>query len=102
MQEQNDSVEDGVWVFLGDKVGSSNTNDLFLEVQGFLTPDKTGNTPSTTLAAGPVPIEIITVRCAKQIEDMDVELKLGSGPYQLVGNAPSSPTVNTTLFPAAL
>lgn len=101
VREQDDSVEDGVWVFIGDKVGSSNTNDLFLEVQGFVTADKTPDAPSTNLAAGSIPIEIITVRCAKQIKDQDVEIKLGSGNYQLIGNAPSTPSINNTLFPAA-
>jgi len=103
MREQDDDVTDGLWVFIQDKVGSTNTNDLFLEVHNLtFVPDKTPDAPSSNLAAGPVPIEIIVVRCAQQVRNMDIELKLGSGAYQLVGNAPTTSTINDTLFPPAL
>ncbi|MCS6913639.1 MAG: zinc dependent phospholipase C family protein [Myxococcales bacterium] len=102
MRELDDSVEDGVWVFLGDKVGSNSTADLFLEVHGFIWRDTTPDEPSIHVPAGEVPIEIIVARCAKQIEDVDVQLRLANGTYRLVGDTPSTPEVNETLFPPAL
>lgn len=103
MREQDDDVTDGLWVFIQNKVGSTNTNDLFLEVHNLtFVPDKTADAPSSNVPAGPVPIEIIVVRCAQQIRDMDIELRLNGGPYQLVGNAPTASTINDTLFPPAL
>jgi len=103
MREQDDDVTDGLWVFIQNKIGSTNTNDLFLEVHNLtFVPDKTADAPSINIPAGPVPIEIIVVRCAQQIRDMDIELKLNGGAYQLVGNAPTTSTINDTLFPPAL
>jgi hypothetical protein len=103
IRENNDEVADGIWAFATTaQVGSKNVNDLFLEVHSLATPDLTGDTPSKTLAAGPVDIEIIVLRCAQQIKDIDIELRLNGGAYQLVGNVSSSPTINDTLFPPAL
>jgi hypothetical protein len=99
VREQNDVVEDGIWVFIGNNVG---TGTFFLEVHGFVFPDGTSDEPSTNLPAGDIPIEIIVARCAKQISDIDAEIRLGGGSYQLIGNAPTTPTVNDTLFPPAL
>lgn len=99
VREQNDVVEDGIWVFIGNNVG---TGSYFLEVHGFAFPDGTADDPSTNLPAGDVPIEIIVARCAKQISDIDAEIRLAGGSYQLVGNAPTAPTINDTLFPPAL
>ena len=99
LREQNDVVEDGVWVFVDKNVGSGT---FFLEVHGFVFPDGTTDEPSTNLPAGDIPIEIIVARCAKQISDIDVEMKLGGGSYQLVGNAPTGSTISDTLFPPAL
>ena len=102
MRERNDVVEDGVWAFLGSNVGSLNVNDLFLEVHGFATPDKTPDEPSTSFAAGKVPIEIIVARCAQQIKPVHVEIAFGGGAYNLVGNVPSTPAIDDALFPPAL
>ncbi|MFO0575938.1 MAG: hypothetical protein U1A78_18215 [Polyangia bacterium] len=99
LREQNDVVEDGIWVFLDKNVGSGT---FFLEVHGFVFPDGTADEPSTNLPAGDIPIEIIVARCAKQISDIDVEMKLAGGSYQLVGNAPTGSTISDTLFPPAL
>lgn len=99
VREQNDVVEDGIWVFIGNNVG---TGTFFLEVHGFIFPDGTADEPSTNLPAGDIPIEIIVARCAKQISDIDAEIRLAGGSYQLIGNAPTTPTVNDTLFPPAL
>lgn len=101
MREQDDSVEDAVWAFLNDKVGSSNVGDLFLEVQGFAWPDKTEDAPSATFPAGDLPIEAILVRCTEAIKDVDIQIDLGDG-WQLVGDAPTQPVINTQLFPPAL
>lgn len=99
VREADDDVEDGLWIFVGNNVG---TNNFFLEVHGFLIPDRTGNTPSMMLPAGDVPVEIIIARCAKQIIDVDAEIILGSGGYQAIGNVASTPEITTTQFPAAL
>jgi hypothetical protein len=102
MRERDDSVEDAVWTFLGPDVGSSSTNDVFLEVHGFVWPELSSNEPSTTMQAGNVPIEAILVRCAQQIQPVDVEIALGNRGYQLVGNTRTKPLINEDLFPPAL
>ncbi len=101
IREADDSVEDGVWAFVGDKVGSANTNDLFLEVHGFPWADKTSDEPSRAISAGDVPIEVFVVRCAKPIEPVDVQVDLGGG-WKLLGDAQTKPKLGPTLFPPAL
>lgn len=100
--EDDDEVADGIWAFIENKVGSSNPSDLFLEVHSLAIPDKTVDAPSTTPAAGLVPIEIIVLRCNKTIKDIDIKLRLNGGAYQHVGNVSSNPTIDDTLFPPAL
>lgn len=100
MREQDDSVEDGVWVFLDDDVGSDSTADLFLEVHGFVWPENTPDLPTATFPAGDVPIEAILYRCTEALEPVDVEVSFGNG-FQLVGEAPSSPLITDELFPPA-
>jgi hypothetical protein len=102
MREQNDEVADGIWAFIQDNVGKSNTNQMFLEVHSLATPDKTLDEPSINLPAGPVPVEIMVLRCQQPLKDIDVELRLNGAPYRLVGNVSSSPTIDDTLFPPAL
>ena len=102
MRERNDDVEDVVWTFLGGDVGSNDPDDLFLEVHGFLFPDATPPEPSATFAGGDVTLEAILVRCNQEIRDVDVEIELNGGGWQLVGSAPTKPEINTTLFPTAL
>jgi hypothetical protein len=102
MKELNDGVEDGVWAFLGSKVGSSLLSDLFLEVHGFAWADSTPDEPSLSFSAGDLPVEIIIARCAKQIAPVDVMISLGGGPFTLVGNAPTVPEINDNLFPPGL
>lgn len=102
MREEDDSVEDGVWAFIGDAVGSSNVGDLFLEVHGFVWPDATPDEPSVDLPAGDVPIQAIVVRCTEQIVDVDVQLSLGGAGFELVGNVGSTPLIDDELFPPAL
>ncbi len=102
MREQNDSVEDAVWVFLEDAVGSSNVGDLFLEVHGFIWPDATDNEPSIDIAAGDVAVQAILVRCTEQISSVDVEISLQGAGFELLGTVGSSPTIDEELFPPAL
>ena len=102
MREQDDSVEDAVWVFLDDAVGSDNVNDLFLEVHGFVWFDNTPDEPSVNLPGGDVPIEAILVRCTEQITDVDVEIEFQGAGWEPVGLVGSTPEINTTLFPPAL
>jgi hypothetical protein len=99
MRELDDSVEDAVWVFLGDKAGVGSKNDLFLEVHGFVWADATPDAPSTQLPAGDVPIEVIVVRCTEKIKDVDVEIRSGAGPWELVGDVDSTPVITPQLFP---
>src|SRR5690606_6911430 len=102
MREQDDSVEDAVWVFLDDAVGSSNVGDLFLEVHGFVWPDATSNEPSVELPAGDVPIQAIVVRCTEQIVDVDVQISFGGAGFELLGDVGSTPAIDDELFPPAL
>jgi hypothetical protein len=102
MREADDSVEDAVWVFVGDDVGSDNTDDLFLEVHGFAWPDKTPDEPSADLPAGDVAIEAMLVRCTEAIKDVDVELRLPGDDWKLVGEVASTPVINDELFPPAI
>ncbi|MBK7402171.1 MAG: hypothetical protein IPJ34_39510 [Myxococcales bacterium] len=104
MRELNDDVEGALWAFVGPKVGSSALSDLFLEVHSKAAADSTADEPATTFAAGDVPVEILVLRCAKTLvsNQYDVQIKLGAGAFQLVGNAPSTPQFDDTLFPPAL
>ena len=102
MREANDAVEDAVWVFLGDAAGTGQEMDLFLEVQGFAWPDETSDEPSASFPAGDVPIEAILVRCTEAISDVDVQIQVPPSDWQIVGDAPTVPVINTTLFPPAL
>jgi MYXO-CTERM domain-containing protein len=101
MRELDDSVKDAIWAWLGPKVGSNVTDDLFLEVHGHAWADATVDEPSGHFAAGDVPIEIMILRCKTQITKIDVQIDTGSG-WTLVGNAPSLPRIDATLFPPAL
>ena len=100
MRERNDSVEDGVWAFAGDNIGSDNVNDLFLEVHGFVSADLTSDEPSKDTAAADVPVEFILIRCTDQIEPVDVELRLGVGAWTAVGASPTLPELDPETFPA--
>ncbi len=102
MREGDDSVEDAVWVFLDDKVGSDNTDDLFLEVHGFAWPDKTPDEPSGNFPAGDLPFEAILVRCTEAIKDVEVEIRLPNDDWMLVGDVDTTPVINEELFPPAL
>ena len=102
MREGNDSVEDAVWVFLGDQAGKGGEDQLFLEVQGFAWPDATSDAPSANFPAGDLPIEAIVVRCTEKISNVDVEVQLPNSQWQLVGNAPSTPPIDPELFPPAI
>jgi hypothetical protein len=102
MREADDSVEDAVWVFLGDKAGVGGEKDLFLEVQGFAWPDETSDEPQADFPAGDLPIEAIVVRCTEAIKNVDVEVMPPGGQWTLVGNAASTPPIDPMLFPPAL
>lgn len=103
LRERDDDVMDAVWAFIGSKANTSlSVADLFLEVHGKASADSTVDEPSTTLSTGEVPIEIFVLRCAAKIQQTDVEISLGGGAWQLVGNAPSIPQIDATLFPPVL
>jgi hypothetical protein len=102
MRERDDSVSDGAWVFLDGRVGSRRPEDLFLEVFGFYAWEHTSNEPALTSNAGDIPVEIIVVRCASAIRNVALEINMGGGGWRLVGEAPTSPSIDPTLLPAAL
>lgn len=103
MRELDDDVKDAVWAILGAKAGVGLAlSDLFLEVHGKAAADSTADEPSTTLAAGEIPIEIFVLRCASKIQKTDVQIAFGSGAWQLVGNAPTVPLIDDATFPPAL
>jgi hypothetical protein len=99
MRELDDTVEDGVWVFLNDAVGSSSTARLFLEVHGFAWADKTPDSPEVTMDAGDIPVEVILYRCTEPVIPVDVQIDLGTNLYQLLGDADTEPDLAPELFP---
>lgn len=104
MREDDDDLEDALWVFLDDEVGSSSVGDLFLEVHNWSNPDATSDVVTRTVAAGDVPIEILLVRCAMPFDgkELRVEMNLGGGGWRLVGEQPSNPDLDDALFPPVL
>ncbi|MCB9606536.1 MAG: hypothetical protein H6716_08090 [Polyangiaceae bacterium] len=103
LREQNDQVQDALWAWLGDGVGSNNTNDLFLEVHSLAGADLTPDEPSASFAAGSVDFEAMVLRCNDAItKQIDVQVRFGNGAWTLVGNAPTTPLINDSLFPPAL
>ena len=102
MRENDDSVEDAVWAFLGDKAGNGGENDLFFEVQGFAWPDASSDEPDADFGPGDLPIEAIVVRCTESIKDVDVEIQLPNSQWALVGDIASMPPIDPKLFPPAL
>jgi hypothetical protein len=101
MREYDDDVRDAVWAWAGPNVGSSNTNDVFLEVHGHAPADLTADAPSITFAAQALPIEVMVLRCSQSLQDIDVETNIGSG-WESVGAAPTQPQIDDQLFPPAL
>jgi MYXO-CTERM domain-containing protein len=104
MRELDDDVKDAVWAFVGDGVAgvSLNTADLYLEVHGKAAADSTPDEPTVTIPAGSYPIEIFVLRCAAKIQQTDVQVSLGGGAYQLVGNAPTTSDFDVAIFPPVL
>jgi hypothetical protein len=103
MREDDQLVEDGLWVYLGGDAGTTtDSDDLFLEVHGFLWSPETGDEPCTVLPKGDIAVEILMIRCAVQIEEVRLEMKLGSGSWKKVGLQPTKPEYPTELFPPVL
>ncbi|MEM9068416.1 MAG: MYXO-CTERM sorting domain-containing protein [Myxococcota bacterium] len=106
-RENDDRLEDGLWMFAQDGVGGSSfTSDVLLEVHNWANPDRTDDEVriSPDPAAGAVPFEVIAVRCGMPFagKEMRAELRLGGGAWMLVGEQPSTPIINDDLFPPAL
>jgi hypothetical protein len=99
-RELDDVVEDGVWVFLGDGVGSSDPLDIAFEVHGFAWNDD--EEIYTDRPAGAVAFEIVSARCAVAIEDVDLEWRVAGAPWEPMGKASFTPVVTAELFPPAL
>nr|QRN75772.1 Hypothetical protein MSR10575_88590 [Sandaracinus sp.] len=105
LREEDDTVEDAVWAFIGDDVGGTTIDDLFLEVHHFAPPDETVDEPSLDLAAGDLPIEIIIPRCEMNFTgsgQVRVEPRLGTAPYRLLSEQPIRPVIDASLFPPVL
>ena len=99
MRERDDVVEDGLWVFLDNNIGSSNPGNLFLEVHGLVYADKTADEVSASFAAGLIPIEVILIRCDQTIKPVHVEVGLGAKNWQTMDTAPTAPELFPSLFP---
>ena len=98
VRERNDSVEDGIWVWLDDNVGAQ-TNGLALEVHGFLWPDATPDVGGGSYPAGDVPVEVLVVRCGAPIEDVELEVSVGAG-WISAGDVPATLEISETMFPS--
>jgi len=98
LREADDSVEDGLWVWVGDDVGGG-FKDLFLEVHGLAFPDATDDSPRRNFPAGPGPVEIIVVRCDDPLEPVDLQVSFADGPWRALAAPDSTPDVDAALFP---
>ncbi len=98
MREADDSVEDGLWVWVGDDVGGG-FEDLFLEVHGLAFPDATDDSPRRSFPAGTVPVEIIVVRCDDPLEPVDLQVSFADGPWRALAAPDSTPDLDAALFP---
>lgn len=102
MREQDDMVQDAIWTWLGDGVGSSNTDDVFLEVHDLAGFDLTSDVETANYTAGALDFEAMVIRCNDVLEDVDIQVRFGSGAWQAVGAVSSLPEINDTLFPPTL
>lgn len=102
MREQDDMVQDAIWTWLGAGVGSSNTADVFLEVHDLAGFDLTSDTPSASYTAGALAFEAMVIRCNDALQDIDIQVRFGSGAWQAVGAVSTQPEINDALFPPAL
>lgn len=104
VREEDDSLEDAVWTFVGDDVGAVSVTQLLHESHNWFNADATPDIGSVSLAAGDVPIEIILVRCSMPFggKDVHVQARLGSGEWTTVGDLDSLPILSSELFPPAL
>ncbi|MBK9000923.1 MAG: hypothetical protein IPM35_34820 [Myxococcales bacterium] len=102
LREKDDAVGDGLWAWLGPKVGSANSNDVFLEVHGHATPDLTADAPSAIFPAQDLPIEAMILRCNDALVDRDLEVSQGGAGFQAMGASLTKPKIDATLFPPAL
>ena len=100
VRERDDVVEDLLWVLLGDDVGASREQDLFLEVHGYAWPDATSDEPSATFPAGDLLVEAMVIRCSVAISDVDVEYAVDRGPWGILSDAQVRP-VTDGMIPAA-
>lgn len=105
-RERDDSLDNwALWMFGGAGVGGTDTTALWLEAVGFSTIfDATSDPNSISVASGDVPIEVIILRCAgASSEPLDAELSVDDeASWAFVGDTATAPTIDTTLFPAAL
>ncbi|HEU4536071.1 MAG TPA: MYXO-CTERM sorting domain-containing protein [Polyangiaceae bacterium] len=104
LREQNDDIRDALWAFVGDGVGSANTNDLFLEVHGHAPADFTDDEPSDDFEPQDLPIEAMLLRCSGSIDGqaIDLEADLNGAGWRPVGEHATKPRIDATLFPPAL
>ncbi|MCO4743292.1 MAG: hypothetical protein KC912_00800 [Proteobacteria bacterium] len=101
LRERNDSVEDGVWAWVGSGVGGS-TNNWFLEVHGFFWADGTDDEPSRSFPAGPLDIEVLLVRCDQTLEDVSLEYSINGGSWTNAAQLQATPELPEEWFPEAL
>lgn len=107
MREKDDDVGEfsptdygGLWVFLGDDVGSGGFDQLFLGVNAFgFCSEGSSDEPEAEANAGFVPVEIFMIRCNTDGPPVDAEMSVNSGTWLPVGQQPTVPDVSEELFP---
>jgi hypothetical protein len=101
MRELDDAVTDGAWAFLGPQVGSTQKQDLFLEVTSRVWADATYDVASRAMPAGKVPIEIVIARCTSTVKAVTIEGQIDSGAWMSLDQFPLEPKLDATLLAPA-
>jgi hypothetical protein len=101
-REANDSVVDGLWVFLDSDVGTGGEDEMFLAVHGFAWPDGTDDEPFIDLAPGQYEVEIIVARCTEAIDEpTTVQFSVANGAWTAAPQLPTTPWLDLGVFPPA-
>lgn len=98
VRESDDTVEDGLWVFVDSQAGVGGEDDLLLEVHGFYWWDGTSNVGSIQLPPGPVNIEVIAARCGATIEHLQLEVGIDNGPWTPIDQVWTNPWMGDDQF----
>ncbi len=100
IREADDSVEDGIWVFLGDEAGAGGEDEYFLEVHGFLWSDGTSDEPSMSLQSGTYEIEVMIARCTEPIRPVLLQASINGSSWAPVDDLVLVPRLDQAAFPS--